>query len=165
MPGHFPVLAQTITKSQRSSTIAFEKGFQFNWYPPAFPFKDQNPFRTSCNASHWDIGGLIVRLHCIALGLDQLHPYDGECLRTVHFIDLRSVMEKVNRCFTISFSGKQIVGLWSIIQDLGERLDDLAKQDEQVAGTLSSLTGSMTWNIDQCIWRIRLNPLRTFEKR
>jgi hypothetical protein len=62
---------------------------------PAFPFKDQNPFRTSCNASHWDIGeaALIVRLHCIALGLDQLHPYDGECLRTVHFIDLRSVME------------------------------------------------------------------------
>jgi hypothetical protein len=36
---------------------------------PAFPFKDQNPFRTSCNASHWGIGeaALIVRLHCIAL--------------------------------------------------------------------------------------------------
>jgi hypothetical protein len=51
------------------------------------------------------------------------------------------------------------------VQDLGERLDDLAKLDEQVAGTLSSLTGSMTWNIDECIWRIRLNPLRTFEKR
>jgi hypothetical protein len=51
------------------------------------------------------------------------------------------------------------------VQDLAERLDDLAKQDEQVAGTLSSLTGSMTWNIHQCIWRIRLNPLRTFEKR
>lgn len=51
------------------------------------------------------------------------------------------------------------------VQELGERLDDLAKQDEQVAGTLSSLTGSMIWNMDQCIWRIRLNPLRTFEKR
>ena len=88
-----------------------------------------------------------MRLHCIALGLNQLHPYDGECLRTVHFIGLRSVMEKVDRCFTISFRGKQIVGLWSIIQDLGERLDDLAKQDKQVAGTLSLLTGSMIWNI------------------
>lgn len=53
--------------------------------------------------------------------------------RTVHFIDLRSVMEKVDRCCIIPFRGKQIVGLWSIIQDLGERLDDLAKQDKQVA--------------------------------
>jgi len=83
MPGHFPVLAQTITKSRRSSTIAFERGFQFNWYSPPFRSRTKIPFRTSYNASHWDIGeaALIVRLHCIALGLNQLHPYDGECLR------------------------------------------------------------------------------------
>ena len=49
---------------------------------PAFPFKDQNPFRTDSRASHWDIGevSLMIRLHCLALGLNQLHPFDGECL-------------------------------------------------------------------------------------
>ena len=43
MPGHFPVLAQTITKSRRSSTIAFERGFQFNWYYPPFRSRTKIP--------------------------------------------------------------------------------------------------------------------------
>lgn len=46
---------------------------------PAFPFKDQNPFRTEAPANHVDIGegALLVRLHCLALAVNQIHPYDA----------------------------------------------------------------------------------------
>jgi hypothetical protein len=33
---------------------------------PAVPFKDQNPFRTSCNASHWDTGERFLLFDYIA---------------------------------------------------------------------------------------------------
>jgi hypothetical protein len=149
MPGHFPVLAQTRTKSQRSSTIAFEKGFQFNWYSPP-SVQGPNPFPKPLVTQAIGISArrlllcdyIASLLASISSTLRWGVPSHGPFHRSP-FGD-----GKVDRCFTISFRGKQIVGLWSIIQDLGERLDDLAKQDKQVAGTLSLLTGSMIWNIN-----------------
>lgn len=45
---------------------------------PAFPFKDQNPFRTAGKAFQPDLGdiGLLIRLHCLALALWHVYP-DG----------------------------------------------------------------------------------------
>ena len=153
---------------------------------PAFPFKDQNPFRTSSGPSHWDIGeaALLIRLHCIALGLNQLHPYDGECLilsdgiayasifgvrvagaaeylrglrelrntlnlqRTVHLIDLRFVMDKLDKSFTLDMTTGKISGLRRIIQYFEDQLEALGRSNDQVAGQLSTLGQSMVWNLD-----------------
>ena len=47
---------------------------------PSFPFKDQNPFRAAAKASHVDLGeiGLLIRLHTLALALDQVYPFGVE---------------------------------------------------------------------------------------
>ena len=162
---------------------------------PAFPFKDQNPFRTSSPASHWDIGeaSLLIRLHCLALGLNQLHSYDGECLivsdgrayaqtfgireseaieylqglrelrnslnlqRTVHFIDLRSIMEKVDRTFVLSWEGRRIVGLKNISVHVEGQLESLARSSDLAANKLAALGGSMAWNIGTRDYLIRIN--------
>lgn len=44
---------------------------------PSFPFKDQNPFRTTAPASHIDIGevALLIRFHLIALAITQIYPH------------------------------------------------------------------------------------------
>ncbi len=44
---------------------------------PAFPFKDQNPFRTRGAPRHPDLGevALLIRLHVLALALYQVHPH------------------------------------------------------------------------------------------
>ena len=153
---------------------------------PAFPFKDQNPFRTNCSPSHYDLGeaALLIRLHCIALGLNQLHPYDGQCLivcdgrayasifgiweagateylkglrevrnslnlqRTVHFVDQRSVMEKLDRCFSLRSDERVVTGLSSIVEDTEQRLEQLARSREEVSSKLSALSHSMVWNIE-----------------
>jgi hypothetical protein len=47
---------------------------------------------------------------------------------------------------------------------LGERLDDLAKQDKQVAGALSSVTGSMIWNTNTQIYLPRVGPARVMAR-
>jgi pyoverdine/dityrosine biosynthesis protein Dit1 len=49
---------------------------------PAMPFKDQCVFRTACPADHIDLGefAFLVRLHCLALAVNQIHRYDGECV-------------------------------------------------------------------------------------
>lgn len=49
---------------------------------PAMPFKDQCPFRTDAPADHVDLGELafIVRLHCLVLAINQIHPFDAECV-------------------------------------------------------------------------------------
>jgi len=153
---------------------------------PAFPFKDQNPFRTASPASHWDIGevSLLIRLHCIALGLNQLHPFDGECLivsdgrayaqifgvrdseameyleglrgirnglnmnRTVHLVDLRSIMEKADRSFVMEWGGAKIVGLRSIIGHIESQLELVARSEESVSKELDTLAESMVWNME-----------------
>jgi len=47
---------------------------------PSFPFKDQNPFRTSSNPDHVDLGevALLIRLHALALAIAQIYPYGVE---------------------------------------------------------------------------------------
>ncbi|MET8267207.1 L-tyrosine/L-tryptophan isonitrile synthase family protein [Micromonospora arida] len=47
---------------------------------PSFPFKDQNRFRTSSNASTVDLGelALLVRLHVLGLALYQVHPFGAD---------------------------------------------------------------------------------------
>jgi pyoverdine/dityrosine biosynthesis protein Dit1 len=47
---------------------------------PAFPFKDQNRFRTTSGPSTVDIGeiSLLIRLHCLALALYQVHPFGAD---------------------------------------------------------------------------------------
>lgn len=47
---------------------------------PAFPFKDQNPFRTGVSADHVDLGevALLIRLHALALALCQVYPFGAE---------------------------------------------------------------------------------------
>jgi pyoverdine/dityrosine biosynthesis protein Dit1 len=49
---------------------------------PALPFKDQCAFRTEAPADHTDLGesAFLVRLHCLALAMNQIHSYDGECI-------------------------------------------------------------------------------------
>lgn len=49
---------------------------------PAFPFKDQNPFRTQAPASCIDMGeiGLIVRMHVLALAFYQVHAHGADFL-------------------------------------------------------------------------------------
>ncbi|MBN4051403.1 L-tyrosine/L-tryptophan isonitrile synthase family protein [bacterium AH-315-M05] len=44
---------------------------------PAFPFKDQNIFRTNCPADHIDMAEvvMIIHLHILSLALYQVHPY------------------------------------------------------------------------------------------
>ncbi len=47
---------------------------------PSFPFKDQNRFRTYSGASTVDLGelALLVRLHCLALAVYQVHPFGAD---------------------------------------------------------------------------------------
>ena len=49
---------------------------------PAMPFKDQCAFRTEAPADHVDLGevAFLVRLHCLVLAANQIHPYDAECV-------------------------------------------------------------------------------------
>jgi len=153
---------------------------------PAFPFKDQNPFRNPSSPSHWDIGeaSLLIRLHCIALGLNQLHPFDGEWVvvsdgrsyapifgirdseaveylagvrelrnslnlqNTVHFLDLRSIMEKVDRCFNAKVGGATISGLRAIISLVEDRLEAISRSNNDVATALNALAMSMVWNLN-----------------
>jgi pyoverdine/dityrosine biosynthesis protein Dit1 len=162
---------------------------------PAFPFKDQNPFRTGSAASHWDIGeaALLIRLHCLALGLNQLHAYDGECLivsdgrayssmfgireseaneylqglrelrnslnlqRTIHIIDLKSLIDKADRSFTIDLDGNRIIGLRKIFNTLEDRLEALSRSNELAASKLAGLGESMIWNIETRTYLERIN--------
>lgn len=43
---------------------------------PGFPFKDQNIFRTQCDAGHVDLAevALLVRLHLLSIAVFQVHP-------------------------------------------------------------------------------------------
>ena len=47
---------------------------------PAFPFKDQNPFRTECPPDQPDLAelALLVRLHTLSLALYQVHPHGAD---------------------------------------------------------------------------------------
>ena len=47
---------------------------------PAFPFKDQNPFRTAAPPGHVDFSevAMLVRLHVLVLALFQVHPYGAD---------------------------------------------------------------------------------------
>jgi hypothetical protein len=47
---------------------------------PAFPFKDQNPFRTQVPASSPDLGevALLARLHSLVLAIYQCHPFGAD---------------------------------------------------------------------------------------
>lgn len=49
---------------------------------PAMPFKDQCPFRTEVPADHPDLGesAFLVRLHCLALAVNQIHKFDCESI-------------------------------------------------------------------------------------
>jgi hypothetical protein len=49
---------------------------------PAMPFKDQCAFRTNASPDHIDLGEMafLVRLHCLALAINQMHAYDSECI-------------------------------------------------------------------------------------
>ena len=47
---------------------------------PAFPFKDQNPFRTNASADHVDLGEIVtlIKMHSLALSLFQAYPFGVE---------------------------------------------------------------------------------------
>lgn len=47
---------------------------------PAFPFKDQNLFRTEAQPEHIDLGeiALLIRLHALALAFFQFHPFGAD---------------------------------------------------------------------------------------
>lgn len=47
---------------------------------PAFPFKDQNPFRTNVSANHVDLGEILtlILMHSLALALFQVYPFGVE---------------------------------------------------------------------------------------
>jgi pyoverdine/dityrosine biosynthesis protein Dit1 len=153
---------------------------------PAFPFKDQNPFRTSSAASHWDIGeaALLTRLHCVALGLNQIHAFDGEILivsdgrayanifgvreseaaeylqslrelrnglnmqRTVHIIDLKSLIDRVDKIFTLTWDSQRVVGLRKIQVHIEDQLEALSRTSEAASAKLAKLGESMIWNIE-----------------
>jgi hypothetical protein len=153
---------------------------------PAFPFKDQNPFRTASSAAHWDIGeiALLIRLHCIALALNQIHPYDAEWLvvsdgtvyaqmfelktdqaseylqglreqrnalnlqATVHFIDLKRVIDRTEQCFVLELLGETHRGLNRILDAVSRCYNDLYSTDDDVKGLFDGLARSMVWNLN-----------------
>lgn len=49
---------------------------------PAMPFKDQCAFRTDAPPDHVDLGEIafLVRMHCLALAINQMHRFDCECV-------------------------------------------------------------------------------------
>jgi pyoverdine/dityrosine biosynthesis protein len=57
-------------------------GLPLQFVLPAFPFKDQNPFRTAAPADHVDAGevALLIRLHLLALAVWRVYPYGAEWL-------------------------------------------------------------------------------------
>ena len=66
---------------KQSVTAAEEDGLPIQFVLPAFPFKDQNPFRAGrAPASHVDAGdvALLVRLHALALAIWQVYPFGAE---------------------------------------------------------------------------------------
>lgn len=146
---------------------------------PAFPFKDQNPFRTGdLQPADWDIGeaSLMIRLHCLALAINQVHSYDGEVIvlsdgaayarmfgvsvdqataylegmrelrnflnlrRTVHFLDLDSLVKASGAAFVLEYEGKSARGISQIKELLEDRIYALARADEEVRTTLDRLT-------------------------
>jgi len=64
----------------RAVTELNERRLRLQLLMPAFPFKDQNPYRTAAAADHVDLGevALLIRLHTQVLAVYQVHPYGAD---------------------------------------------------------------------------------------
>lgn len=144
---------------------------------PAFPFKDQNPFRTAVKPSHVDLGevDLLIRLHVLALALTQVYPFGVEwvivCDGIVYSktfgvtekdaIDyqakLRSFRNRLNLQETI-----HIIDFKELVEQISEfrtlqnliidALQNLYKTDLLVKQKIDKLTRNMKWNLNTRIY-------------
>lgn len=77
---------------------------------PAFPFKDQNPFRTASRASSPDFAevAMLIHLHVVSLALYQVHPHgvdwillsDGVIYSDIFGVDTREALAYQHRLRT-----------------------------------------------------------------
>ncbi|MCL2655040.1 MAG: isocyanide synthase family protein [Coriobacteriia bacterium] len=112
---------------------------------PSFPFKDQNPFRTELFKASWcDLGeiALLARLHCIALSLNQVHPYDGQIIivsdgrlyQDIFGIEPNAVSEYMNELIDMRNQmnmGRTVylLDLWSIMKQLDSKATMIFEND------------------------------------
>lgn len=68
----------TIAEVMRGFNSARASGSPLLFLLPAFPFKDQNPFRSDLPASVPDFGeiAMLIHLHCIAMAINQVFRHD-----------------------------------------------------------------------------------------
>jgi hypothetical protein len=67
-------------KFQENLMPILAKRHRIQFVMPAFPFKDQNPFRTESPPGAVDLGeiALMIRLHALALAMYQVHPQGSD---------------------------------------------------------------------------------------
>lgn len=92
-------LTEDIFRSQIEPLLREHKRLTFVF--SAFPFKDQNPFRTECPPEQPDLAelALLIRLHTLSLVLWQVHPQgadwvlvcDGNAYAEIFGVSTRSV--------------------------------------------------------------------------
>ena len=97
----------TVDAFSQLLTPLVEQHLRLRFVMPAFPFKDQNPFRTAALAYQPDLGdiALIIRLHCLALALWHVHSdgadwillSDGVLYSSIFGVDADAAREYVNR--------------------------------------------------------------------
>ncbi|MBW2561758.1 MAG: L-tyrosine/L-tryptophan isonitrile synthase family protein [Deltaproteobacteria bacterium] len=68
----------TIAEVARGLDSARASGGPLVFLLPAFPFKDQNPFRSDLPASSPDFGeiAMLIHLHCLAMAINQVFRHD-----------------------------------------------------------------------------------------
>jgi len=122
---------------------------------PAFPFKDQNPFRTGRNtpASHVDFGelALVARLHALALAISQVHPYGAEWIIVsdgVTYAPIFAVPEEEARRYRLSLQDfRNRLNLQNTLHfldlsDMASRLPNFSALVEDIEGKLRKLTAT-----------------------
>lgn len=142
---------------------------------PAFPFKDQNPFRTNAEPDHIDLGeiALLIRMHALALSLYQVYPFgvewiivsDGVIYSEIFDIDqvdafryqshLRSFRNRLNLQKTIHIVDlytltSKIQGFSVVQTKIRERLFELftTGKNNAFVDKVNILARGMRWNLN-----------------
>lgn len=69
---------RTVQEIKRGLDAALSNNSPLVFLLPAFPFKDQNPFRSDLPATIPDLGeiALLIHLHCLAMAMNQVFRHD-----------------------------------------------------------------------------------------
>ncbi len=156
---------------------AYQAKLPLQFVLPAFPFKDQTPFRTIAPADHLDFGdvALLIRLHAIALALYQVYNFgvewiivsDSVAYAPIFGVDtsdaatyrerLRDYRERLNFGSTIHILDldeltKRIEGFDETYSRIRSYLTSITSGPED-SQRLRLLSRGMKWNMNTSVFR------------